>query len=327
MGNINDYGFPFTSSNGDRAYTAADFRAFYELLFTTGLAYGALNSLEVVQQDTPDMSVLVKSGAVMIRGAMRVVETAETLEPNTNPAGSDRIDYVVARLVYATRRIDLALVQGVAGSGAPALTRNDSIYELAMAKLTLPSGYAAVTTAMITDTREDGALCGYLGFTTLRAGAIIADSLDTGSGAMSFDQGVKKADSPTFADATIASKLLSTYLGYLGQDVKTTAAPTFAGIDTGFGQTDVHPISCIYGATPVSGGLDLPPMTVGEILLYHAWGNSGSLAIQIRTVAEGYGTYYVYANTGTMGRIIATTNNQNIANVTGHYSAVVIRVA
>lgn len=44
------------------------------------------------------------------------------------------------------------------------------------------------------------------------------------------NQDVRSTASPTFANATIASKLLSTYLGYLNQDVKTTSSPTLAGL-------------------------------------------------------------------------------------------------
>ena len=113
----------------------------------------------------------------------------------------------------------------------------------------------------------------------------------------------------------------------IDQDLDTTASPTFASIDTGFGYAEAHPITYEFASVAVSGGIYIPPMAIGEIKLYHAWGNSGSLAIGIRTIAEGYGTYYIYANTGTMGRVIATTSTQTIANVTGHYSAVIIRVA
>ena len=46
------------------------------------------------------------------------------------------------------------------------------------------------------------------------------------------DQDLRTTDIPTFANATINSKLLSTYLGYLNQGVKTTDSPTFAQITT-----------------------------------------------------------------------------------------------
>lgn len=53
-------------------------------------------------------------------------------------------------------------------------------------------------------------------------------------------QDLRSSGSPTFADATIASKLLSTYLAYLNQDVKTTASPTFATVNTGQGANELY---------------------------------------------------------------------------------------
>jgi hypothetical protein len=63
--------------------------------------------------------------------------------------------------------------------------------------------------------------------------AVTFSTVNTGHGdneLYPMNQDVRSSASPTFADATIASKLLSTYLGYLNQDVKTTASPSFQGL-------------------------------------------------------------------------------------------------
>lgn len=48
--------------------------------------------------------------------------------------------------------------------------------------------------------------------------------------ALKTDQELKTTSSPTFADATVATKLLSTYLGHLNQGVKSTDYPSFGGV-------------------------------------------------------------------------------------------------
>ena len=145
------------------------------------------------------------------------------------------------------------------------------------------------------------------------------------------NQDVRTTASPAFANATIAGhnidSELDTLNGRVNQGVKTTDSPTFASIDTGFGYAEAHPITYQFAPTPVSGEIYIPPMAIGEIKFYHAWGGPSSLAIGFGTPDEGYGTYYVYANTGEQGMVKATSSKEIIANVTGHYSAVIIRVA
>jgi protein tyrosine phosphatase (PTP) superfamily phosphohydrolase (DUF442 family) len=76
-------------------------------------------------------------------------------------------------------------------------------------------------------------------------GAISGASINTGDGAFEIGQNLRTTDSPTFADATVASKLLSTYLAYLNQGVKTTDSPTFnaltvSSLNTGQGANELY---------------------------------------------------------------------------------------
>lgn len=63
--------------------------------------------------------------------------------------------------------------------------------------------------------------------------AVTFSTVNTGHGdneLYPMNQDVRTSASPTFVNATIASKLLSTYLGYLNQDVRSSASPTFNGL-------------------------------------------------------------------------------------------------
>jgi hypothetical protein len=218
MSNINDFGMPFTSISGDRQYSAEDFREFFRMLVSSGVVADVSDELEIVPQGTPDRSINVSVGGVLVRGAIRILSAAETLTINENTSGSARVDRIVARLDIADRQLEFVVLQGTPGAGAPALTRTSLIWELSLAQVACANGFTAITTSEITDERDDTDLCGYS--STFKG----LEDLFTAN----INQPVKTTSSPTFADATIASKLLSTYLGYLNQDVKSTGSPTFA---------------------------------------------------------------------------------------------------
>jgi len=162
MPNINDYGLPFTSQDGDRKYSALEWREYFSRLIHNGLIQNAANECQVKPQAAPNKTVYVDAGVVFINGAMRVLEEPVTLTVAENTSGNPRIDRVVARLNEASRTIEFAVLEGTpAGSPvAPALTRTAGVYELGLADVTLANGYSAITETEITDQRSDVDLCG-----------------------------------------------------------------------------------------------------------------------------------------------------------------------
>lgn len=161
MGNIHDFGLPFTSVSGDRTYGSADWRAYFASMFGNGIMYGIGDQLAVGQQTSPNRTVSVATGAALVDGTLRVFQTPTTLELNENVSGSVRIDRIVVRLDYGGRLLRLAVRQGTPGAGAPALQRDATYWELSLAQVELANGYTGITDAMITDERTDEALCGY----------------------------------------------------------------------------------------------------------------------------------------------------------------------
>lgn len=114
------------------------------------------------------LTVTVGTGSVLIQGRVARITEAKTLV--FDPADSQqRFDRVVARcdLSNAVRDIVLDVVKGTPASSpvAPALTRNQSKWELCLATVKIPAGATSVRQANITDTRLDSALCGLVAAT------------------------------------------------------------------------------------------------------------------------------------------------------------------
>lgn len=162
MSIINDYGFPFTSQDGDRKYSALEWREYFSRLIHNGLIQNAANECQVKPQAAPNKTVYVDTGVVFINGAMRVLEEPVTLAVAENTSGNPRIDRVVARLNEASRTIEFDVLEGTpAGSPvAPSLTRNEGVYEMGLADITLANGYSTITSGIIADQRWNVVLCG-----------------------------------------------------------------------------------------------------------------------------------------------------------------------
>jgi len=153
MGNLQDYGFPFNSVASDRIYNASDWRDYFQALVEGGIVGDLGDELEVTQQASPDKSVLVGTGFVVINGAIREVSADITVNISDNTSGSTRVDRIVARLDYTDRLIEIDVIEGTPGAGAPAVTQDSSIHEISLAQVELANGYSTITDVVITDER------------------------------------------------------------------------------------------------------------------------------------------------------------------------------
>lgn len=160
---INDIGMPFTSNAGDRQYSASDFREYFDKLLDGGIVGDVGNELEVKAQAEANKSVYVDTGAVFIKGAMRIVETTTTLAISENISGNARIDRIVARVNYSDRKIEFVVLEGTPAASpiAPALARGSSAWELSLAQVFVSDGFNSIAEGDITDERSDETLCGY----------------------------------------------------------------------------------------------------------------------------------------------------------------------
>lgn len=114
------------------------------------------------------LTVTVGTGSILIQGRVARVTETKTLAFDT-ASSQPRFDRIVARcdLSNAVRDIVLDVVKGTPASSpvAPALTRDQSKWELCLATVRIPAGAESVQQSNITDTRLDNSLCGLVAAT------------------------------------------------------------------------------------------------------------------------------------------------------------------
>ena len=145
----------------DRAVDSAFLRAVFERYFSDGVFYNPASSLQVVAGT--GMQVKVQPGACHIRGAMGILDEAQTI--TLAAAGTQpRITTIVARLDLSrsVRSVDI-----YARDGEPAvsperviLTRDATVWELGLADILVGANVQTIQQAAITDTRLDSDRCG-----------------------------------------------------------------------------------------------------------------------------------------------------------------------
>ena len=147
----------------DRPYVSADLRNVYMAFFKDGVFLNESTSLQVMTA-TGGMNVSVKAGSCLIQGAFGIEASDRTLQLNAASATLDRIDTIVARLdlSVAARSIDLFVKIGTAAADPvrPALTRNETVWELGLADVYVPKGITTISEARISDTRLETGRCG-----------------------------------------------------------------------------------------------------------------------------------------------------------------------
>lgn len=160
---INNYGMPFKSFEGDRIYTADDWRFYFGEFFTNGIVGGSLNEMRVAQQETPNKTVLVKTGSIFINGVVKITDAPVTIALEENTSGNPRIDRIVARLNMTDRKIELIVIKGTSAGipVPPTFIRNSTIWDMSLARVWLENGYNFITDDKITDERSNDNICGY----------------------------------------------------------------------------------------------------------------------------------------------------------------------
>lgn len=146
----------------DRLYEAEIFRKYFAKFLSNGVYYGHYKNYgENGMKVTADggLNIKVAKGAGIIEGAdyENEEERVFTLE---RPTSGSRIDRVVVKLdkTLAVRETQLYIKQGTESAG-PALQRDDNIYEICLAEVTVKST-TNITEADVVDKRLNSSLCG-----------------------------------------------------------------------------------------------------------------------------------------------------------------------
>ena len=130
--------------------------------FRNGVFADTADCFQVLENS--GMNISVSPGHCLIQGRHGYNEAATTLTLDNADPALPRIDLVALRLNLgiSALSIELFIVDGTAAVTpvAPTLTRNSTIYELALAEIYVAAGATAITQAVITDTRLDSNRCG-----------------------------------------------------------------------------------------------------------------------------------------------------------------------
>nr|DAV50896.1 MAG TPA: Receptor Binding Protein [Caudoviricetes sp.] len=137
-------------------------------------------------------------------GQSVTLREAQTLTLPLADSALPRIDRVVLRYDATSRSTSLQVLQGAPSSepAGPDLSRTELVYDLCLCQISRPAGQTSVSTADLTDTRTDEALCG-----------LMRDGV-TG---IPMDELGRQALAKAKETAELCDKLLASYTGgYLG---------------------------------------------------------------------------------------------------------------
>ncbi len=146
----------------DRTYNAEDFASYLSKLVSNGVFASPASNLQVVSDN--GLNIIVKVGEGWINGH-KMVNTADLpLSVESSDVILNRKDYVIFYLDNVNRSMGIEVKKGTPSQNptAPALIRNNSRYELALAEITLAKGHSSITASSIKDVRGYSELCGYV---------------------------------------------------------------------------------------------------------------------------------------------------------------------
>ena len=154
-----NYSF-FNSKDHDRKYNARHWADYFKPLFVSGVFNGDLNVTA-----NNDMTVTLNAGYAWLEGYGYHLDAPLTFNMETASGNMNRIDNIIIRLDLTNRYVKAFAVTGTYYSGkavAPALERTATIYEVCVCQINMAAGTTAITQAMITDTRMNSDLCGWV---------------------------------------------------------------------------------------------------------------------------------------------------------------------
>lgn len=147
----------------DRQYEASIFRKYFKMFLSNGVYYGHYknygeNSMKVTADG--GMNIKVAKGAGLIEGA-DYENTEERIITIERPITATRIDRIVVQFNASldTRATKLMVKQGTGESTVAELQRDENIYEICIAEVTVKST-SNITAEDIKDTRLDKNICG-----------------------------------------------------------------------------------------------------------------------------------------------------------------------
>lgn len=153
----------FNSVNYDRVYSAEDWAEYFKRFIGNGVYAQPDTGMQIVSDG--GMGIKCLDGSCFINGYTGVAtEIEDKLTLEIGNILYDRIDAVVARLDLNRRDIHIEVIQGLPAEAPekPEHIRNEIIFDLVLAYVTVSVGATEITDADIEDVRADEALCGFV---------------------------------------------------------------------------------------------------------------------------------------------------------------------
>lgn len=205
---IKSYFFNAIQSNGvyDRVYNAQDVTDYLDLLVGNGVFPNPSTNLQV--RASSGMNVIVGAGSGWINGYKMINTVDMPLTIDASDVLLNRIDNVIFYVDLTSRTMGIEVVKGTpaATATAPSLIRTSSRYEMCLAQIAVNKQITAITASMITDTRGNSNLCGYVqGLIQQVDTTTLFDQWQAG-----FDDWFDEVKD-TLATATLLQKLEATY--------------------------------------------------------------------------------------------------------------------
>lgn len=146
----------------DRTYLAEDFANYFMRFIGNGVFPNPSTGLQVLESDTPDMFVNLKTGYAFINGYTYANEGDKPFQVTVADGVLNRKDAVFIRWDRVNRAITGVYVagQGSPDPVAPTPTRTADIWDLCVAIINVKAGSTKITQDMIEDTRMNKSLCG-----------------------------------------------------------------------------------------------------------------------------------------------------------------------
>ena len=149
----------------DRTYDAEDFANYLNLLVGNGVFPTPSDNLQV--RASSGMNIVVNAGSGWIKGH-KMDNTADlTMAVDAADVLLYRKDRVVFYLDYTAREMGIAIKKGTSVATAdyataPVCIRSTTRWELSLAVINVPKQTTEIKQSMISDTRGNSSLCGYV---------------------------------------------------------------------------------------------------------------------------------------------------------------------
>lgn len=156
------YNAIFDGEEYDRVYNAEDVTSYLDKIVGSGVFPYPSTQLQV--RAGTGMQIIVNEGQGWIHGHKMINDADLILAVDAADVLLNRIDRVVFYTDSNERTMGIEIIKGTnaVNPAAPALTRNSSRYEMSLATINIKKGTTSISASMISDTRPNSAVCGWV---------------------------------------------------------------------------------------------------------------------------------------------------------------------